>query len=318
MPGPVPGTVAITGATGFVGRRLVRALAADGRRVRVLARRPGAADFEGVPVEVVAGDLDDRAALARLIDGAGAIVHAAGLVAARSRAAFLAVNADAARRLADLAAGRPRPPRLVHVSSLAARRPELSAYALSKRAGEEAVIAAGDKGLPWTVVRPPAVYGPGDRATLPLFRCAARGFWPVLGPADARLSLIHVDDLAGVLIAAADRDAALGRVLEPDDATPGGHGWDALARAASLALGRRVRPLRVPGPLVHALGAVGGLLGRLGTAPMLTPGKARELRHRDWVCDAASLPAGLARAPAFPPDRGFADAAAWYRSHGWL
>src|SRR4051812_5822680 len=145
----MPATVALTGATGFIGGHLVRKLTAAGWSVRALVRR----NATGLPanVTVVGGALDDAAAVATLVRDVDAVVHVAGLVKARNRAEFFRVNAAGAGAIAAAAAGQPKPPHVVLVSSLAAREEAISDYAASKRAGERAVVDAPSS-LPWTIV----------------------------------------------------------------------------------------------------------------------------------------------------------------------
>src|SRR4029453_7933541 len=130
-----------------------------------------------------------------LVAGTEAVIHSAGTVRGARRSDFDRVNAEGAGRVARAAPLPPRPPRFLLMSSLAARMPELSDYAGSKWRGECAVKAASDN-MRWTVLRPPAVLGPGDRELHPLFRCIARGFAFVPACAPGRFSLIQVDDLA--------------------------------------------------------------------------------------------------------------------------
>lgn len=310
-------TVAVTGATGFIGPHVVRRLQSDGWQVRILTRRALDPVLFGNTVEAVQGTLHDSTSLQRLVHGADAIVHIAGLIKARSRAAFFRGNADAVGRLAEIAALAPAPPRFVLMSSLAAREPDLSDYAASKRAGERALIAAGGV-VSWTILRPPAVYGPGDRATLPFFRAVRHGIGPVLGSAGARLSLVHVEDLASAVSGVLASDRAAGLVAEVDDGQ-GGYGWNQMIEAAADVFGRRVRILRVPRAIPAALGALNLLLARLpGYTPMLTPGKVREIYHRDWVCDSSPLMAHTDWQPIVPLRQGFASTVAWYRDHAWL
>jgi nucleoside-diphosphate-sugar epimerase len=308
-------TVAVTGATGFIGQHVVQRLR-EGWRVRVLTRRTADPARFGTEVEAVQGDLDDLPSLQHLLDGAAAVVHVAGLIKARSRVEFFRANAQGVGRLAEIAAAAPRPPRFVLLSSLAARAPELSDYAASKRAGEEALRATG-AALPWTILRPPAVYGPGDRATLFFFRCVRRGIGPLLGTESARLSLIHVGDLANAVGAVLADERSAGLVAEVDDGQ-GGYGWRAMIEAAADACGRRVRVVRVPMAIPYGLGLLNQVLARAGYTPMLTPGKVREFYHSDWVCDPGPIMARTAWRPAVPLREGFAATVAWYRREGWL
>lgn len=305
---------AVTGATGFLGRFIVRALADQGWQVRVLARRdPIDPLWRKLEPEVVPGDLADEAALRQLCRGAGTIVHAAGVVKARSAAAFHAVNAEGARRLAAAAQAVADGAPVLLVSSLAAREPQLSAYAASKRAGEAAATAVlGDR---LTIVRPPAVYGPGDRETLPLFRAAAASpVLPLLHPS-ARIALVHVEDAARQIAALAGKDGPATVAL--CDGAPDGHSWSEIMSAAAKAVGRRPALVRLPDAAIRGLGLAGELHRWMGGVPMLTSGKARELLHRDWSLRPEETAHDLPPA-RFDLARGMAQTARWCRQAGWL
>jgi nucleoside-diphosphate-sugar epimerase len=309
--------IAVTGAGGFIGTRLVERLLAQGVRVRVLVhRRPPAIEGPADRLETIRGSLEEQSALVGLVRDATAVIHLAGLIKARSRAAFFRVNQGGTRRLLEAIADQGRPPRLVHVSSLAAREPALSAYAASKRAGEDAVTAAGRR---WTVLRPPAVYGPGDVETLALFKAVGRGFGAMLGGPEARFSLIQVDDLVAAIARTLDDPTTEGRVLELDDGKEGGHSWPGMIQAAADAMGVRARAVRIPRPVLQALGVANLLLSALpGYVPMLTPGKVREIVHADWVSEPGDKTHIRGWQPVWPLDRGFAATVAWYRERRWL
>jgi nucleoside-diphosphate-sugar epimerase len=308
---------AVTGATGFIGRHVVSAFAAAGWRVRILARRePAIAEWRGLCPQTVPGTLQDATALERLVDGAAAIVHLAGLIKAARRRAFFEVNCDAAARLADIAGRLAPQAHFVLVSTLAAREPAISDYAASKRAGEDAVRARLDARA--TVLRPPAVYGPADPETLRFFRLAGRRIVFLPGPPQARAALIHVQDLARLIVVLAAA-APTGRVLAAADARPEGYGWREILQTAARAVGNAdARFVRAPRLMLRAV-AWAGDVGRLfGAATMINSHKLREVSHLDWSVAAAeqALPAGWS--PRFGLEPGFADAVAWYRSAGWL
>jgi nucleoside-diphosphate-sugar epimerase len=308
--------VAITGATGFIGPHVVRRLCADWQ-VRILARRAVDPAQIGADVEVVRGDLDDRGSLQHLLDGAQAVVHVAGLIKARTRQEFFRANAESVGRLAEIAAAAPAPPRFVLMSSLAAREPNLSAYAASKRSGEAALSAAGGA-LPWTILRPPAVYGPGDAATLFFFRCVRYGIGPVVGSERARFSLIYVEDLARAVGALLADDRTAGLVAEIDDGH-GGYGWREMTETAAEAFAGHARIVRIPRAIAYGVGLLNQALAWLpGYTPMLTPGKVRELYHSDWVCDPRPIMTRTVWRPEVPLRQGFASTIAWYRQQGWL
>ena len=306
------GLVAVTGATGFVGSHLVGALARRGWKVRLLIRRwSPLPSLAGVEADIILGDLADGTALARLVDGADAVIHAAGLIKARRPQDFMTVNRDGTARLAALS---PELPFLL-VSSLAAREPLVSPYAASKRAAEE--IVAGRPG-PWIVVRAPAVYGPGDRETLVYFRTAKRGLALQPNLSDARLSLIHVADLVEALVLALDRQPPSG-VYEVDDGREGGYSYADMAAATAAALGRPVRSVRIARSGVLPIAWANSLRNRLGgTVQILTPAKVGEMFHKDWTIHDRRWPKLTGFTPCYDLTRGFAHTIQWYRQHGYL
>ena len=309
-------TVALTGGTGFVGGAIAHHLSRSGYRLRLLVRRPGA---PGLPADAVTvpGSLGDRNSLSRLLEGAEAVVHAAGAIKAIDAEEFLRVNRDGAAAIAEEAL-RAGIERFVLISSIAARSPLVSLYAGSKRAGESEVLGR----LGPTVVailRPPVVYGPGDRETLPLFRAARFGFFPVLGPPEARLSFIHVADIAAAVAAVIAARKQPAGVFETDDGTAGGYGWSEISAALGAAVGRAPRQIPVPAPVLRLAGCAALALARVtGRPPMLRPDKVNELRHPDWACRDSRLTEATGWRPRFALADGFRDTVAWYRARGLL
>jgi len=238
---------------------------------------------------LVVGDLGDLDSLRRFVYQAEAVVHCAGAVRGATQAHFDRVNVEGVARLVHAAAGEHPAPRFLLISSLAARESSLSAYAASKRRGEE-VLAAGGGTMPWAVLRPPAVYGPGDRELLPLFRWMARGIAPVLGSGNARFSLLYVEDLAEAVVRWLSGGTTVQRTFELDDCRPGGYTWTDVVDIIAGLRSRSVIPVRVPAILLQVLAVVNLAAARvIGYKPMVTPGKVRELRHPNWVCDSAAF-----------------------------
>jgi 2-alkyl-3-oxoalkanoate reductase len=311
------GLVAVTGGSGFIGRRIVERLAEDGWRVRALVRRPDSG-LSDIGAETVHGTLEDAASAYALAESADVVVHCAGAIRAPNQETFVQINRDGTLRIAQAIVAQPRPPRLLLMSSLAARAPELSAYAASKRMAEDAVRQVLGGQAEFCIVRPPAVYGPGDRATLPIFRQIQRGLL-LVPAADARFSLLYVEDLAEIVAHLLAAPRWNGEVIEPDDGQ-GGYCWTDLARIASDHLHRRVRTVPLPWLALWLPAAIAQLMGAmLKRAPMITLGKLRELYHADWVCQATS---GTLLSAALPPrvafDNGFAATLAWYKERRWL
>lgn len=294
--------LAVTGGTGFVGARLIERALAAGHTVRALTRR---AQRPRGGVAWIEGDLARPGVLCA---GASAVIHVAGVVNAPDRAGFAAGNIAGTERIlaATQAAGVER---FVHVSSLAAREPALSNYGWSK-AEAEARVMGSDRA--WTIVRPPAVYGPGDLDQRALFRLARLGL--AVMPPPGRMSALHVDDLADLLLAlaAAPADRA---ILEPEG--PDGPLTHAdYFGAIGAGVGQRVLPLALPAALLK----LGGRLDRAvrGDRARLTPDRVAYMTHPDWTVDPARRPPPELWTPAVSLGEGMAATAAWYRARGLL
>lgn len=298
--------LAITGATGFVGKRLVALAIAQGHTVAALTRRPRPG---GDGVNWVFGSLETPNALTSLMRGADAAIHVAGVVNAADRAGFALGNIDGTQSVVA-AAQQMEVRRFVHVSSLAAREPDLSNYGWSKAQSEQIVIGSDTD---WDIVRPPAVYGPGDLDMLEIFRMAKRGV--ALLPPAGRMSAIHVDDLARLLLALAQATATR-TILEPDDGRPDGWSHPDFARAVGGAVGKRVRPIALPRSLM-ALGARIDRLVRKNGA-RLTPDRVSYMCHPDWVSDPRRRPPERLWQPQIPTPEGLSQTAAWYRAERLL
>lgn len=305
--------ILLTGATGFVGRRLLRQLLAAGvpaAALRCLVRDRDAALQSGLPgSSLCCGDVTDAAGLQRVVDGVSLVFHAAGQVKAFRRRGFLDVNAGGTAALAAALRARAPRARLVLVSSLAAAGPSIdgsgtdappercqpvSCYGESKRQGELAALGAG---LETVIVRPPAIYGPGDAATRLLFR-QARAPLAALPWRKAPLSIAHVDDVVAVLVAAAAAPA--GAILPIDG--PERTDTHALLPLFAAACGRRLRTVRVPAALATSAAAAADLLALLRRrAGFFSRDKLREVHAVGWVADgraaAALAPPRIALAP---------------------
>lgn len=250
----------------------------------------------------VPGSLDDPVALEQFAEGADALIHVAGVINT-DEAGFEAGNVRGTAAVLNAARAR-NVHRFVHVSSLAAREPDLSHYGGSKARAEALVRQSG---LDFAIVRPPAVYGPGDKETLDLFRMARRGL--ILLPPAGRLSLIHADDLARLLIALAVAKSPP-PLTEPDDGKPGGWTHRELATALGEAVGRRTLALSMPRAAVH-LGALLDGLVRRGRAK-LTRDRANYFCHPDWVANPVFAPPADLWAPAIETRAGLRATAECY------
>jgi nucleoside-diphosphate-sugar epimerase len=301
--------LAITGTTGFVGSAVLDAALAAGHQVRALTRReqPGRAG-----VEWVRGDLADMAALGTLCAGVDAAIHVAGLTNTPDPADFEAANVTGTARMIEaMRSGRAK--RLVFVSSLAAREPQLSAYGASKARAETVVEASG---LDWTIIRPPGVHGPRDSDYLEMFRTARWGFVPL--PPGGASSIIHVTDLAELLVrltVSAKQTAK--KIYEPDDGREGGWSHKELAGAIGRAVGRTaVFAPHLPRPMLDLAAAADRLVR--GDRAKLTADRVGYMTHPNWVSRFDRKVPPAIWQPRIGGEEGLKATAEWYAREGWL
>lgn len=310
---------AVTGATGFLGRYIVRALSGDGRQVRALVRHyPVHDQFSDVKFEAVPGDLSNPSSLRTLICGARSIVHAAGLIKARNAKDFYRVNVQGTANLVAAVNTSGTPARLVLISSMAARSPHLSPYAATKNAAEEIVRTRLSPPHEWIIVRPAAVYGPWDRETLAVLKAVSLGVALRPGGGQARVCLVHARDVAAAVAMLCARGQA-GHQYEISDMRRDGYLWEEITQAAARVLGVRTIPLALPAWAMRCAGGMGSILSQFTSPPpMLTIHKIRELLHPDWSSAGERQPPDWLWQPQIDLNCGFLETISWYQTRGWL
>jgi nucleoside-diphosphate-sugar epimerase len=327
-------TILLTGGSGFLGSHVAEQLSQAGRSVRALVRKSSDTTFlRSLPnVELVYGGVEDRSSVLEAARGVSGIVHAAGLVKARSADEFMRVNRGGTENLLEGAIeNRSTLKRFVLVSSLAALRPSdvnggaipenaepmpVTSYGKSKLAAERAALAKKDL-LPLTIVRPPAIYGPRDREILAFFKSIKLGVLPLLGSSQNRLSMIYGADCGAACIAALDADKPSGSAFHIDDGAV--HTMEELIMLTESAMAQRARlRLQLPRKLVETAAFGSELYGRFsGKAVMLTREKCNEL-FEQWVCDGSRARRELGWEPKISFQEGIRLTVEWYRKAGWL
>lgn len=274
--------IAITGATGFVGGRVLQKLLAQGYRVKALVRSGSIGKtVQSDNLNWIEGELGDAASNQALTLGADIVIHMAGLVTARTKDDYYKVNSTAVGSLA-LAARKQGVGQFIYLSSLAARAPKLSDYAGSKRAGEAALSRKLGE-MKGVCVRAPAVFGTGDKATAPFYALIRKGFLPCPGGRNWRqrkLSLVYVDDLVDFLVGPCLQGAHDQKTISV--ATRACITWPEFASECAEAYGKSVRILPLPLWVLYAVAAVTSVTKRVLGKGHLTLGKLREFLYDDW------------------------------------
>ncbi|MFH1685973.1 MAG: NAD-dependent epimerase/dehydratase family protein [bacterium] len=324
-------SVLITGANGFVGTRLCLRLLGEGYRVTAGVRRTSdLTSLARMDLEYRYGDINDPNSLGEMVTGVDYIVHNAGLTKARHPDDFTRVNVEGTKSLmAAVKAHNPQLKRLVYVSSVAATGPSephqarseadqpqpITQYGRSKLAGEQAALAYS-RDFPVTAIRPPGVYGPGDREIFSFFQTVYRGLKPLIGDPNRRLNLVHVDDLCrGLALALADKETS-GEVFHI--AEDRAYSMIELVTLLQQGCGRRAFNLKLPGGLFRLIAAVSeGVFKLFGRTPMLTREKADELLA-SWEVSVEKAHELLGYRSRIPFAQGAVETYQWYLKNGWL
>lgn len=301
--------IALTGATGFVGKSLVPKLLDAGHEVKALVRDPSRAKLPA-EIETIQGSLADQEALNKLTQDCDVVLHVAGAVSGLVPDDFMRANFHGTNAVA-LAAKQNGIKRFVYVSSLAATQPQLGPYGKSKSIAEQSlkVIFKEDQLL---ILRPSAVYGPGDTATLPLMQALMSNTAVIPGTRHNRFGMIHVGDLANILVEAASGNAT--GTIELDD-TEGSHTWSDLIDLTRKNFGTPKRTVYLPRSVAVLLGYGGDAFAKLrGKQSMVSSNQMRQLYHDNWTCAAPGWPRGN----AVPLKDGLPQTIRWYQAQGLL
>lgn len=309
-----PLSLALTGASGFLGSRILNQLLDAGAYVTALQRNTKLQEHKNLTI--VQGGLSDTPALAELVKGTDCIIHCGGAVTARNAAGFQAINAQGTANLIA-AAEHENVARFLYISSLAAREPQISAYAKSKKDGEESLKLSELKA--WDIIRPPAIYGPGDVQMLPLMKLLQSRIGILLGGKKARVSMIYVDDLAKAVCCWLFSEATKQNVYEIDDGHKNGYTWqDLLGKTAKV---MNVKPYYVAPPsfLVTIVGHVANTICKaVGKTSFLTPDKFREFSHLDWVRHEQRIEKEIGWKADTEFEKGIEQTLMWYEKEGLL
>jgi dihydroflavonol-4-reductase len=317
--------VFLTGGSGFLGHHIAARFVAAGWQVGALVRETSkTADLEALGVSLIRGGLDGGHGVSEAMRGCDVVVHCAGSTASSTEAAYMRTNADGAGAIAAAAVAA-RVPHFVLISSIAAHGPSLdggdgadrpiSAYGRSKLAGEAVVRETLGDRASLAILRPPPIYGPRDRALVPVFKMARRGLMPTYGKAAGRFSIVHGADAADAAYRLAIAAVPPGPYYPEDGTRPT---WPAFAQAFAAAMDRPVRALPLPRPLFWMAGGLASAWGHIASPHPFTVDKVREMAAPGWVFSARHLREATGWTPSVELVQGLSETLRWYQENGWI
>lgn len=307
--------IALTGATGFVGKHLLKSLLNQGYTVKALTRR----DQNPIHnVEWIKGDLEDHDAIKKLTENIDIMINVAGLVKAKNKNEFLKANAVAVSTLLDGISHQNTKPHFIQISSLSAREPDISDYASSKFKGEE-ILKSNSLNLNWTIIRPPAIYGPYDVETLKIFKLLKWGIALYPGDRSYRVSWIHVIDLANAISSLIDNSLFFGKTLEIDDGHYNGYSHEEFFNIAQKSMNLKSINITLPKFFLKIIGHANNIFGSIFRyTPMVSAKKVNELCHPNWVCNKDNEFNGKAWKAEYNLAKGLKETVDWYKDNNYI
>ena len=324
--------VFLTGASGFIGGFIAQALLQKGYQVRCLVRTSSNLRWlADLNVECFYGSLSDPDSLKRGLEDVDYIIHAAGLTSALSKEDFLKVNFEGTKKILHAALKmRSSLKRFLFVSSQAAAGPgatlqpvteattprPITEYGRSKLLAEQYILQLNNK-IPFTIVRPPAVYGPRDKDTLQFFKAVRIGIIPQMDGKTKFLSIIFVKDLAEGIIKAMESEKAAGQTYFLANEQP--YSWEEIARISLEILGRRGLRLNIPGFLVKGAAVLSEGFSRFSLKPSkLNRQTVIDMKQDFWICSPKKAKADFDFTAPTSVGDGIRETLTWYRENGWM
>ena len=234
--------ILVTGGTGFVGSHVIRRLRMDDVPVRAVVRTPGKAQaLRDLGVDVVPGDVSDKASLERAASGCERVIHLVGIIQETSGVTFQGVHVEGTRNVIE-AAKKAGVRHFFFQSALGTRPGAKSGYHKTKWEAEELVRASA---IPYTILRPSLIYGPGDQFTIRLSEMIRLSpVLPVIGSGKSKIQPIFIDDVAACIVKAVTSDCCLNEIYEiggPDQLT-----YEEVTAAIAHALGVKRPTVHIP------------------------------------------------------------------------
>jgi len=318
----------ITGGTGFIGSHLIDFLLSQDIDIFALVRNlNNLKALKGLNIHFLEGDLFSIPPLPSDLD---CVFHLAGLTKALKSADYYTVNQQGSASLFHSLLTQKIFPKVIYLSSLAAVGPSLEGrpikenevphpinpYGESKAKGEEEALKFKEK-FPIVILRVGGVFGPRDRDFLHFFKFMKREILPTFDSKQRPLSLCYVKDLVTALYLVSQKELESGEII--NIANPRPYSWDEIGRAAGRALGKNLRRITIPLPLVYLVALVSGGMADLCRKPsIINLQKLKEMRQKGWVADVTKAKEKLSFETKYSLEEGMQETIDWYVKNNWL
>lgn len=323
--------ILVTGATGFIGSHLTESLIRKGHKVKCLVRKTADLKWiKNLPVEFVVGDLFDEKALRLAVKDVEYIYHVAGVTTSKTKNGYYLGNQFATRNLLSAVKAVSRLKRFVFVSSLTAVGPSLdgipvneetpyhpiTTYGTSKMKAELEVIRYKNK-IPYTIVRPPALYGPRDTASFSFFKSVNNGIIPLVGFKQKYVNILHSKDTVEGIILAGEKPVALNNIYFIGSEKS--YTWEEISDVALKTLNRKAIKIRVPETVTRLFAGAAGIVSLFkGKPDILNWEKGRDMVADAWTCDISKAKRDLGFRQNVSLEDGIKQTIEWYKEYGWL
>ncbi|NPV12038.1 MAG: NAD-dependent epimerase/dehydratase family protein [Ignavibacteria bacterium] len=325
-------TSLVTGASGFVGSHLVDKLLSLNHQVRIIARKESKLKWvDPSRVEIFTGDYSDINFLRDAVKNVDYIFHVAGVIKSKKKEGYYKGNVEVTKNLLSaVKKENPNLKRFLFVSSQAAAGPSPEGFAKTEDMECNPVTTYGKSKLmaenevkkftgiiPFTIVRPSAVYGPRDPEILMFFQTLKKGIQPMVGFREKYVSLVHVSDLIDGILLAAFSDRSINQTYFISSEK--GYGWEEIGNISSEILGKKVIKIKIPHFVVYLVAAISQTLSLFSKeATILNLEKAREMVQSSWVCSVEKAKKELGYNQKISIEEGIRETINWYLENKWL
>jgi nucleoside-diphosphate-sugar epimerase len=323
--------VLLTGATGFIGSFLLEKLIEENYDVRIIRRKSSNLQFiKDLGVETFEASLDEVDKLKAAAKNCEIVIHVAGLTSAKNHEGYISGNKFNTKNILD-AVDKSSIKKFIYISSLTAVGPAtdydnpvheetecnpITSYGFSKYETEKMIVEQYSN-IPFVILRPPAVFGPRDKAILTVFQSINYGLSPMMGLKEKYLSLIYVKDLVDAIIDSIKIQNNLHKIyfISSDKF----YSWTEVVNLIAKLMNKKVIKLKIPEFFVKIIAGISELLGTFSSKPpVFNIDKGKDLLQSYWICSNQKSKKELDFKENYSLEEAMKETIEWYKENKWL